>query len=515
MTAKLATVIAILALMVMAGGPSLGSAFIDPDYYWHVVLGQEMLAGGKAVAPDDVSFATVRTPYRRHSWGADMLMAEADRRWGVAGYRLLRALLRAATAGLVAVACLRANRSRAGGGRSRAGQSPVLALGLAALVLPFCAQLEEMRPIALAHVLLAGAAAIHIGRERTPGALAAAATIAIALALSPVHPTVIVLLAWLGATFVGARAEAALGRGGAEARARAGFYMRLTAATVLVLLVDPQPFGALQSAIFLRADPMASGRHIQEWVAPQAAGATGWLGIGIGLAAVAALARSKRTRLDEAVLLAGMVYLGYDLARNTILLAFVALPLLARHLGRGPRPWRVLRACVERRLYRAPRPTRAPLMGLLGAVACLAIALSMTARDVSSATLSTDPVAAAEAAQFPALATSWALENVKPVRGRVLAPYTWGGYLAYRLLPRFQVYQYGQNQLYDAQFWEDFTELRFEAVRKRLVESGADFAILPNVPAPLAGPWHHILTEAGWTEVHREGQGIVLLPPAR
>jgi hypothetical protein len=98
---------------------------------------------------------------------------------------------------------------------------------------------------------------------------------------------------------------------------------------------------------------------------------------------------------------------------------------------------------------------------------------------------------------------------VAPVAGRAIAPYTWGAYVAYRLRPRFRCFHYGQNQLFDEAFSLDDLQHRPRALRRRLEESRADVAILPDVDTDL----RYLLVEGGWKVAWHEGRTSVLVPP--
>jgi uncharacterized protein YbbC (DUF1343 family) len=508
---RAAALLGVLALAALAAGPSLGDPALDPDFFWHELLGERLLEDGRVVAPDDISYTSLRAPYRRHSWGFDAALGLAKRDLGGVSpeaYRWARAAIRALTVALVALACLRAARSRARGRRPLG--LPLLPLALAALFLPFSWTFQELRPIAIVHALLAASVALHYAAQRTPGAATFAATVAIGLLLGPIHPATLVHVALAGALLAGAllerraaRASAASPGALAEAERRVAYTLTLTGALVLVLALDPEPFGAITSVIALRADPMARLRLIEELLPPQSVGAIGWLGIAIAFAAAVALARSPRTRPHEPLALAGLATLGLDLARGTILLAILALPLLARHVRLRPR------------LPRALRLARTPALGL--ALAAL-LALLATARSVAAARAVDLPredwVAAARLAGYPADATTWAGEHLAPPAGRpgrIVTPFTWGGYIARRLAPRHRVSLYGQNVVFEGGIWVDFARHRAGSLGRRLLEGEPDAAILPDQDHIV----RHLLEESGFTVAHRSGGAVVLRAPAR
>src|SRR5438445_551584 len=80
----------------------------------------------------------------------------------------------------------------------------VLALVVAALVVPYSLSTQETRPISVAHVILLALVLLHIARARPPGRGAFVASVALVALLATMHPIAVVVVAMFGALWLGA-----------------------------------------------------------------------------------------------------------------------------------------------------------------------------------------------------------------------------------------------------------------------------------------------------------------------
>jgi hypothetical protein len=110
---------------------------------------------------------------------------------------------------------------------------------------------------------------------------------------------------------------------------------------------------------------------------------------------------------------------------------------------------------------------------------------------------------------YPAGAAAWVERNVTPRTGRLVNDYNWGGYLSWRLGPKFKVFLDGRTNLFTPGFWRA-TYLGTEAQRRDILQrADADVAILPT------GDWRFepLLRTMGWSELYTDARATVLVAP--
>src|SRR5205809_3276086 len=79
---------------------------LDPDAFWHLNVARQLHRDGTRPLVDDISYASIRTPWTPYSWLAELGMKAA---WDVDGLRgaiIAQALLGASVIAFVALACL-------------------------------------------------------------------------------------------------------------------------------------------------------------------------------------------------------------------------------------------------------------------------------------------------------------------------------------------------------------------------------------------------------------------------
>ena len=101
-------------------------------------------------------------------------------------------------------------------------------------------------------------------------------------------------------------------------------------------------------------------------------------------------------------------------------------------------------------------------------------------------------------------------ERVPPRTGQLINEYTWGGYLAWRLGPKFKVLLDGRTNMFDAAFWQVTYLSTPEECARFLSAIDADAAILPRD----GSRFRPALESSGWTVAHDDGRAVVMLPRA-
>ena len=111
---------------------------------------------------------------------------------------------------------------------------------------------------------------------------------------------------------------------------------------------------------------------------------------------------------------------------------------------------------------------------------------------------------------YPTESADWLDANIAPISGRILNDFTWGGYLEWRLNPKFQTLLDGRTQLFTAEFWNQ-TLLQTDPTKLAdfLQKQHADAAIVSTDKSAL----RPVLLSHGWTIAHQDTVAEVLLPP--
>jgi hypothetical protein len=94
---------------------SLRLFFVDPDLWWHVKVGQEILTTHRWPTTDPYSFTVAGQPWIAYEWLGEVLLAAANRVAGIRGLDALLILLGfAVLAALYALATIRSGNAKAG-----------------------------------------------------------------------------------------------------------------------------------------------------------------------------------------------------------------------------------------------------------------------------------------------------------------------------------------------------------------------------------------------------------------
>lgn len=401
---------AALALLLGAVA-ALASALVpagDPDGFWHIATGRDLLRDGLARA-DVYAWTAAGAPLASDQWLGQLAFALAYEGGGWRGVVVLRALAGGAAVTLTALAALTERSAR-----------PLVAITAAIPALLLMRAVWTERPQLLALALFA--ALILLVRAAWGGERRALwAAVPLLLVWANVHGSYALGLVLLGLAALVLRRPDAV----AAALAAAGATL-LTPAWAATLAAPSSHF-------------LSPPRYLQEWAVPDLLAPAGLVLAGT-LAAVLATALLGRASPREAVILLPVVFISLSAARHAPYLAIAAAPFLAAHAPAAARGFAEL---VRSRIPElAPaRPARA-LTAVSLALAALSLALV--------------PLVAPARPDLRAYPEA-ALPALRPGAG-LFHEYDWGGFLILRA-PATKVFIDGRLAPYVPRVVNDYTTI--------------------------------------------------------
>jgi hypothetical protein len=463
-------VLAIALLALVAAAKPILYGTLDPDCFWHLRVADQLHRDGIGPLVDDISFASIKTPWTPYSWLAELGMKAI---WDAGGYRaavFVQALMMAGLVVLIAQAC-----------RERA-DSPIAVLLATVAAMYWSLPYLSFRPVTFALVMLALCAWLMI-RDRRLGEASRAAwcVVPIAALLANVHFFAFFVPAALAVLMVDA-----------TRKRRAAVLLLLT---LVAACATPMLPGVIRSiAHYQFADPMLRLNFVAEFQ-PFYAGTLGWISI-LLLLAILGLAIRNRGRLRPAdwILLMGAITLLIRLGRFAPVFAIVAAPILAITLPR------MSGAALARK----------PVIAALATVVVIGIVRIVTSFPIRDVLIDQWLNRLGDDTPgYPCAAARFVEQNICPVRGRLVNEFSWGGYLAWRFAGHFQVLMDGRTQLYRPEFWEAvYASDRPDLNKIADADARADAAILPIDKSRLRAN----LMDRGWKSVYRDGRAEVLVP---
>jgi hypothetical protein len=472
--------IAMCALLILVlAGKSVFYGNIDPDFFWHVRVAEQIERQGVGPLVDTLSFSSVREPWTPYSWLGQLWMKWTLDVGGLRGVVLLQAFLEASILIFVALACREVCRRVHAGPRHVATASAVLASAI------FCFPYLSFRPVLFALAIMSAIVwLIHrdrrLGRSRAVWLVVPMTAVVVNL-----HLYAAVVIMWTAAVAIGRWID----RGEDKIR-----WTLLACFTGLASLCTPLLPGVIAQAMaYQQADVMVREGQIAEMMPFY--GGVGGAVMACVVALTVGLAIRNRRKIGWADLLmlgVGLVLI-FKLGRFAPVFAMSSMPILAATLPR----------MNDMILARPALKFALCAMALVGVV--------RWAGSVPSGRVTIDEWVVRlgpDVGGFPADATRYVSEQVTPTTGRVINEFTWGGYIGWRLGDRFQVFVDGRTQLFSEAFWRS-TYLGDEAKRTDFLRSTpADAAILPRQKSRFRSS----LESLGWRVVHEDEFAVVLAP---
>jgi len=326
---------------------------------------------------------------------------------------------------------------------------------------------------------------------------------------------VLLAIFWLGAVWEwsrtkGSRIEDALLRISAARRARALLWAGLLSAAASLL----NPYGwKLHEHVYSYLANRFLMEHIDEFRSPDFHGLAQKCFLILLLLTLAGLAgRGRELRMSQVLTLLFAVYAGLYATRNipisSLLLALVVGPLLSRN----PHAPAHIAAAPERppTFFQRMSAIEAELRGHLWPVAAIIVTFCLAANggragfNIGSSRLMD---AHFGPKRMPVAAVDYLEQH--ELKGPVLAPDYWGGYLIYRLYPKTLVVLDDRHDLYGAEFFKSYLKLIH-------AEPGWDDFLRTHhagcVLLPLDAPLSSLLVRTGeWKAVYTDEVAIAFV----
>jgi hypothetical protein len=201
-------------------------------------------------------------------------------------------------------------------------------------------------------------------------------------------------------------------------------------------------------------------------------------------------------RATEMVLLSCWMALALIAVRNVAVFALAAAPVIARHSAAALETLPRAQAGGPRREARGLNAVIGALLILLG-IAWLAVQLGPQRNE------------AYLRAQVPVAAIA-ALDKMSPA-GNLFNDYNWGGYVLWRLFPKFSTFVDGRTDVFSAEVFDDYLTMWS-------AQNGWEAALerwdVGTVLLPPEAPLVSALERSGWAVPYEDAQAVILVAPA-
>jgi len=462
-----------MLLMALAAQPAL-----DPDMWWHLRIGQRILAGGDAVYVDDFSHSRAGTLHQNHSPLAQLLMAVL---WNGAGYSaltLLVALL--AVAGLAFV--------------YRAGAGSIYMQGFLLVLTGTCAA-AYWSPRPQMFTFLGSALLLYlmrrIKRRQTTHLWLLPPLMLLWGCLHGGYAVgFLLLLGFLLGEWLNRRTG-----WGQELPTRHSLQHLAVASALALLLMPLHPLGLEIYALPFDTVTMPElHEFIREWQPPDFSQPLTWPMLLLCAALLITQWHSRR-RIDasEWLLALGTFLLALTATRNISLFALAAYPPLSANLHDILQRQGLV---IPQRTWESPRRVAANCALLLVvALGCVArIAYVSSAQTIEQLLQQQYPVAA--------------LEHMPQAHnGALFNSYNWGGYLIYTV-PQHPVFIDGRSDLYGELLAEYARAVKDPSGWQALFTAHDIGIALVEADGLLAA---QLADASGWITLHRDGLAALFL----
>ena len=451
------------------------------DIWWHLAAGEWMVQNAQIPTEDPFTWSREGEPWTAHEWAWQLPMYALYSRWGHDGLMVLRVLVAATAAGLLAWLCL------------RRGATPLAVMAVGVLAVLAARPLFNDRPQAVTLLFfIAMLCLIHRAEEGKQRWLLIGAPL-LMIPWVNVHGGFIYGPALIGLyALCKMPAWFAQRRGGMALAPSPGVVVGALGLASVACLLNPNGIeGAIYPLEYIVGGHTWHHEVISEYASPDFSRAI-FVVLGfLIVAAMAAFAASgRRSSLWDVALTAIFLYTALRWQRNAALFAFAVAPVLALHtsdlIGR-----------ITTLGRRSGSAEREPTVLYWAIVVVFAVAAAMS---FPAASQRADEV-------FRGDMPVECVEYVKRtgLEGRMFNTYRWGGYLIWHLWPEQQVMVDGRADVLGRDLVMDWRKAhRLEDGWEQVLDDyEIDWAII-SAGAPLA---RALELHAGWRLVCQESTG--------
>lgn len=477
---------AIAAIVLVSAWVATWRPQTDPDFGWHLRIGDTIMATGAVPRIDVFSWLTEGQPFLSHSWAWDVVLAMAYRSAGLMGTSLVALPVSALAIGLM--------------------------WWLLRLVAPTIPPFPRSVLVAVGIVL--GLAVWSPRAQSWDVVLVLATVLAWSLWLRRGSVAALVVVPLIPVVWVNVHGSGALAflvslvalvvaipvgiRWGTWPRRPILPLVISTLVAIAAFAVGPNGIDILTLPINAEVGSPFLGA-IAEWQSPHFTD-PGFATLRVVLAAAALVALGLRARGRDPLFLllaAGWTFIALGSARFAIIAGPLIVIALAPGLAGSARIWLGLGRRSFVAADGAPAMTN-PTVARVATGAALALAVVIgVAGLIQIAPARQD---AAVAARYPLASVAWLTE--RGCHGRLLNAYDWGGYLSAAWTEMVATYGSSPSDLVE-------TEVALEEVRTD-VRAWLDDHRVDLVLMPTGGPLDRWLDEAdGWTVAHRDPQATI------
>jgi len=477
--------IAVLAAVLIFGlAPRL-----DTDLWWHLRVGAFIAAHHAVPSRDMLSYTFAGKSWTDYEWLAELTLYSLYQLGGLWGPIVFMAVVMCATFYLTYVQTV------------QRGVNRLLALFVLTTALLASSATLGARIQMLTLLFLAVYALILHRFERTQNARTLVVLPLAMLLWTNLHGGFVLGILLLILTIAGEWLNRVTGRDEALSGRNLGALSKTLVATVAVTVINPNGFGQLVFPFTLSL-PNAYTNHLNEWVSadfhmPQMMVFEGMV---LLLFASAFIGRS-RINWTHLIVLLVFTHLALSQMRNVAVWIVVVSPLLAYYLQDAGR------ALVGQLRHREPgrrrqvSPGRAAILNLVMLGLCLVLYLAEAVHFINARALRND-----EVQNFPTGSVAYLQTHHLP--SHVLASYAWGGYVTWKLFPRYRDFIDGRaNSVFDAHILYQYLDAYSAAPDwKKVLDSYGVQTVIVEPTAPLA----RVLTQdPGWRLAYHDAVSML------
>jgi hypothetical protein len=455
---------------------------VDPDYWWHLRTGQQILEHGSLPHTDIYSFTSAGKTWTAHEWLSEVVMYSLYQAAGHAGVVLMFAVVVAVAFGIAYWRCR---------GKPFVAGFAVLLGGLAST--PTLGARPQMFTVLFVSIFLAALGIYqHGGAARKLWWLVPAM-----LLWANLHGGFVAGLGLIVLTCVGLALDQR------SHGADAGSILRALRPLLYVLLACTAVAAINPNGMRLYAYPFvtirsaASNLYITEWASPDFHKLPFQALAALMLCTFGVLTLSpKRPRASDMLLLLVTCYAALRSGRHIPLFALVAIPLLSEHALEW---WAGHRKCAWLNQAEQPVTTAKTVLNtalLMLLVVGFALRIGKALKDQ-------------QAHEFE----RWPLAAVQFMQSHALPPelynnYDWGGYLIWKLYPQYRVSIDGRADVHgDALVAESIETYKGMGNWEDFLTRLSIRTVLVGPDAPLAS----LLQERDWDKVYTDAHAVIFV----